>query len=528
MGRREDVRDLEVLPVGGDTSWWVSADAAPAEPGGAPRRRRRWPLLVALAVLAAVVAGWALYGANARTALRSLDGTWREAEAVDAEAAHAFDRVRSFVGFEDRDAVRPALVAVFDEQRRRLASLAVTASSVTVADAGVRDARAAAAKALRLRSQEASAAAQQARLGRIDPTGALARTVRDATEAAEKSLARERDRWGVDSTKATPVRFTGYETHLRALRRVTDVETGMRLVLSGRQGLASLDVDRAKVRWLDRTRGDDASASYLPRDGWGVVMRPTREAAPTVDAVWGPDRLSQPLHALGTGWAFPSVRGDTVWIASDDGHEVRESTRDGVLVTGRTAVPEGWVIVGAATDGGLAVARETGDDWTSWGLWQPGEADVRYELPPRSNPVAASGRTLLRAACDDETGRCTLVLTDAVTRTDRPVALPVEARNFIGTFSPGGDRVVVAWFGSDQGVALIDVTTATAQVLETESRLPTGGIDFAWSSDGRWIVAVDSGASRGRLWDARDGSLHPFRLRAAFGAATQFWAVDAL
>jgi hypothetical protein len=286
---------------------------------------------------------------------------------------------------------------------------------------------------------------------------------------------------------------------------VLDRATGTTLLLIGKDGATTLDVDERTARPLPGGERLSAPAAAASTGGEVVVVDDD-------DAVRLPGPGRPPVTLGPAGDVFTSARPDHVWLVVT-GAGGTSIAREVDLATPGDAAPEltiGGSVVGVVSRG-LVVELPSG----AIEVVAPDGAPPR-RLGESTIFVAAGGDVVASRPVECAAGACDLLIDDVATGTRRVFQLGGLATGGteLAASSPDGRRVVVLRSdGLQTRGVLVDVRLATVTpfrarpVRQNPSRAPA----LAWSPDGEWLflATVRTGI------DAVDPDGRAYRVEAA-------------
>jgi hypothetical protein len=310
------------------------------------------------------------------------------------------------------------------------------------------------------------------------------------------------------------VRLPPADAALAQLASVTDVATGLSVVLTGRLRPRLLDLDtgrlsplavpaRARLKvWSDRI-------VVMGRDGVRLVQ------------VGGAH-----TELVGRYAELLSTTGRTLWLSGSGG--VRQFDGTGRPLTKWLRVPTGRSPVAAVGDVVMLVHVMLDEGSLIGELWNPRTGALRTLPTTCYGGWAAAGRTVVALPCENERS---VAVVDTVTGRIHRVPLPGQVTNTaseaFSPLSPDGTRLAVVIDEPGPATGLLDLRTGRFQPSPFDVTMTP----VAWSPDSRWLLLADAGSfTSGRrplvaLWRPKDGRLTSVRLPAA---AAQLDGVEAL
>ncbi|MDQ6873445.1 MAG: hypothetical protein M3042_00060, partial [Actinomycetota bacterium] len=419
-------------------------DILTAESRDRGRGGRRWVVALVVILLGAAALVPALRSQLDRWTLRRLATVWAVRQATHVALFTAVASVEGAAAPQDAPLVRGAIVALQREDAAHLRDLGRRAAATRVYGS-MRRLRSDVVIAIAAESRALLSASAAGR--KIDPEQ-LEATTREL--GVESALYSQRRRLHTSPPVAARVRLHSADPVLRRLARLIDRPLPVRLLVSGPDGGALLDLATQRVE----PRPDLPSlAGGLVQDGYLIA-----------DLL--PDVLSIPLAggaattiATQASAVVPGPRDDEVWIQDPTGVIL-------VDVAGRrlrrVALPGD---LRGAAGGGLVVSGFNGQ----LSVWDPIRRHTLRGLGGCAEFLAGDRREVAVAACPKDSTRLVHVI-DVATGRDRIARLPAgEYHVSSASLAPDGNRLTIVTVPSTGGgrllVADLEAGTVTAVMI---------------------------------------------------------------
>ncbi|MGI9089855.1 MAG: hypothetical protein ACR2GG_01990 [Gemmatimonadaceae bacterium] len=469
--------------------------AAGPERVARPGRRGRWLMVVAVLAAAAVaLLPVVRRGAVDRSGLRRLQAVWVQRDGWHTALFTGTQALDAAAAPQDLLLAEQAVGALQRQDAARLHRLARQASGVR-AYGSVRRLRSDLVAAL---TAEASALEAAAAAGRSIDAVRLEVTGRAQRVAADLRALQARLHVPPPAA-AVRVRLTAADPVLHRLSRLLDRPLPLRLLVSGPDAPAVLDLASSRVQARPAIPN---VPDGLIRGGYLITADyPLIQATPLEG---GPPRT---IASHATAYA-PGPRADQVWIAEPPGLVLSD-------VTGRVLhrVAVAGDLQGATTAGVILSGRPLA-------VWDPIRRRTVRRLGGCSLLLAADADRVVVGFCPADTGPVQLLhVVDVATGRDRIVGLPAgEFHLRSASLAPDGQHLafIAVPSNGDGRLFLADVNTATVTAVSPPAQFAVMAWQV-WTADSHRLfftaAAVSGSASPASLWTYALGDHAPTAIR---------------
>ncbi len=450
-------------------------------------------MVVAVLAAAAVALLPVVRGGVDRSGLRRLQAVWVQRDGWHTALFTGTEALDAAAAPQDLLLADQAVGALQRQDAARLYRLAEQASGVR-AYGSVRRLRSELVAAL---TGEASALEAAAAGGRRIDAVRLEMTIRSQRVAAD--LHTLQARLHVPPPAAVRVRLTAADPVLHRLSRLLDRPLPLRLLVSGPDAPAVLDLASSRVQARPAIPN---VPDGLIRGGYLITADyPMVQATPLEG---GPPRI---IASHATGYA-PGPRADQVWIAEPPGLVLSD-------VTGRVLhrVAVAGDLQGATTAGVILSGRPLA-------VWDPIRRRTVRRLGGCSLLVAADADRVVVGFCPADTGPVQLLhVVDVATGADRIVRLPAgEFHLRSASLAPDGRHLafIAVPSNGDDRLFLADVNTGTVTAVALPAQYAVTAAQV-WTADSHQLfftaTAVPGSASPAPLWTYALGDHAPTAIR---------------